>query len=211
MKLFNEDIYWNLVFFPIAKKSDKSGREIYLLTERNPDPLREWWCHLVRRKSRKRIRERRKYIFSTRKYHFFWRSKSQKNWITRRKSNICHIPGSRILKYVFFFGNIIVSHFMNNHVQVFNMSKVPFSSNNFQFQIRKQRCAICISHPNCEQNWYLLKNLPSKRIYSRVLRKTKLPPTFYQCWQQVDGEVGPWFVFLLGTCFVCLSFHVLYF
>ena len=142
----------------------------------------------------------------------FWRSKSQKNWITRRKSNICHIPGSRIFMDMYLsFGNVIVSHFMNNHVRVFNMSKVPFSSNNFQFQIRKQQCAICISHPNCEQNWYLLKNLPSKRIYSRVLRKTKLPPTFYQCWQQVDGEVGPWFVFLLGTCSVFLSFHVLYF
>ena len=33
----------------------------------------------------------------------FWRSKSQKNWITRRKSNICHIPGSRIFRYVFIF------------------------------------------------------------------------------------------------------------
>ena len=81
----------------------------------------------------------------------FWRSKSQKNWITRRKSNICHIPGSRIFKMYLSFGNVIVSHFMNN--RVFNMSKVTFSSNNFQFQIRKQRCVLCISDPNCEQNW----------------------------------------------------------
>ena len=59
-------------------------------------------------------------------------------------------PGS--LDMYLSFGNVIVSHFMNIHVRVFNMSKVPFSSYNFQFQIQKQRCPLCISNPNCEQN-----------------------------------------------------------